>query len=169
MINCNILGKIDFKKELHRVFIVQRWDNLILNRCSCTFLIFYFWMELLFTVSNRDAAENSKEHCCCHNYCNFLGKNDVSKCQKSYQLLISTSLQKKRSASNSFCSHINKLLSIMDNPEQHPLHHTLDRQWSTFSNRLLQIHCQREIQKNLSCHMPLLYTTHLCLMCKLWP
>ncbi|KAM4588018.1 RNA-binding protein Raly isoform 3-T4 [Odontesthes bonariensis] len=35
-----------------------------------------------------------------------------------------------------------KLLSIMDNI-QHPLHHTVDRQRSTFSHRLLQLRCRR--------------------------
>ena len=38
---------------------------------------------------------------------------------------------------------LNKLLSIMDNPD-HPLHLTLDRQRSSFSNRLLQLHCRRD-------------------------
>ncbi|KAI3355030.1 hypothetical protein L3Q82_017846 [Scortum barcoo] len=33
---------------------------------------------------------------------------------------------------------LNRLLSIMDN-DQHPLHHTVDRQRSTFSHRLLQL------------------------------
>ena len=37
---------------------------------------------------------------------------------------------------------LNKLLSIMDN-DQHPLHHTVDRQRSTFSHRLLQLCCRR--------------------------
>ena len=37
---------------------------------------------------------------------------------------------------------LNKLLSIMDN-DQHPLHHTVDRQWSTFSHRLLQLRCRK--------------------------
>ncbi|KAM4580370.1 uncharacterized protein PAE49_005246 [Odontesthes bonariensis] len=36
-----------------------------------------------------------------------------------------------------------KLLSIMDN-KQHPLHHTVDRQRSTFSHRLLQLRCRRD-------------------------
>lgn len=38
---------------------------------------------------------------------------------------------------------LNKLFSIMDNPDQ-PLHHTLDRQRSSFSNRLLQLRCPRD-------------------------
>lgn len=37
---------------------------------------------------------------------------------------------------------INKLLSILDN-QDHPLHHTLGRQWSVFSKRLKQL-CFRE-------------------------
>ena len=35
---------------------------------------------------------------------------------------------------------LNKLLSIMDN-NQHPLHHTVVRQRSTFSHSLLQLRC----------------------------
>lgn len=38
---------------------------------------------------------------------------------------------------------LSKLLSIVDN-EEHPFHNTLDRQRSTFSNRLLQLHCRRD-------------------------
>ena len=38
---------------------------------------------------------------------------------------------------------LDKLLSIMDNPE-HPLHHLLDRQRSTFSNRLIQLRCHKD-------------------------
>ena len=38
---------------------------------------------------------------------------------------------------------LNKLLSIMDN-DQHPLHHTVDRQRSTFSHRLLLLRCRRD-------------------------
>ena len=38
---------------------------------------------------------------------------------------------------------LNKLLSIMDNPD-HPLHHTIDRQRSTFSRRLRQLRCLKE-------------------------
>ena len=38
---------------------------------------------------------------------------------------------------------LNKLLSILDNPE-HPLHQLLDRQRSTFSNRLIQLRCHKE-------------------------
>ncbi len=38
---------------------------------------------------------------------------------------------------------LNKLLSIMDN-DQHPLHHTVDGQRSTFSHRLLQLRCRRD-------------------------
>ena len=38
---------------------------------------------------------------------------------------------------------LNKLLSVMDN-DQHPLHHMVDRQQSTFSHRLLQLRCQRD-------------------------
>ena len=38
---------------------------------------------------------------------------------------------------------LNKLLSIMDNPD-HPLHHTLDRQRSSFSNRLIQLRCHKD-------------------------
>ena len=38
---------------------------------------------------------------------------------------------------------LDKLLSIMDNTE-HPLHHLLDRQRSTFSNRLIQLRCHKD-------------------------
>lgn len=38
---------------------------------------------------------------------------------------------------------LNKLLSIMDNPD-HLLHHILVRQWSSFSNRLIQLHCHKD-------------------------
>ena len=38
---------------------------------------------------------------------------------------------------------LNKLLSITDN-KQHPLHHTVARQRSTFSHRLLQLRCRRD-------------------------
>ncbi len=38
---------------------------------------------------------------------------------------------------------LSKLLSIMDNPE-HPLHHLLDRQRSSFSNRLIQLCCHKD-------------------------
>ena len=38
---------------------------------------------------------------------------------------------------------LNKLLSIMDK-NQHPLHHTVVRQRSTFSHRLLQLCCRRD-------------------------
>lgn len=38
---------------------------------------------------------------------------------------------------------LNKLLSIMDNPD-HPLHHTLDKQLSSFSNRLIQLRCHKD-------------------------
>ena len=37
---------------------------------------------------------------------------------------------------------LKKLLSILDNPD-HPLHHLLQGQRSTFSNRLLQLRCRR--------------------------
>ena len=36
-----------------------------------------------------------------------------------------------------------KLLSVMDNPD-HPLHHLLDGQRSTFSNRLVQLRCHKD-------------------------
>jgi len=38
---------------------------------------------------------------------------------------------------------LNKLLSIMHN-NQHPLHHAVVRQWSTFSHSLLQLCCRRD-------------------------
>ncbi|KAM4593012.1 uncharacterized protein PAE49_004932 isoform 1-T1 [Odontesthes bonariensis] len=38
---------------------------------------------------------------------------------------------------------MNKLLTIMEN-DRHPLHHTVDRQRSTFSPRLLQLPCRRD-------------------------
>ena len=38
---------------------------------------------------------------------------------------------------------LKKLLSIIDN-DQHPLHHTVVRQRSTFSHRLLQLRCRRD-------------------------
>ena len=38
---------------------------------------------------------------------------------------------------------LNKLLSIRDN-DQHPLYHTVVRERSTFSHRLLQLSCQRD-------------------------
>ena len=38
---------------------------------------------------------------------------------------------------------LNKLLSIIDN-DQHPRHHTVVRQRSTFSHRLLQLRCPRD-------------------------
>jgi gmma-aminobutyric acid receptor subunit gamma len=38
---------------------------------------------------------------------------------------------------------LKKVLSIMDN-KQHPLHHIVDRQRSTFSHRLLQLRCRRD-------------------------
>ncbi|XP_062860103.1 dehydrogenase/reductase (SDR family) member 7Cb isoform X1 [Trichomycterus rosablanca] len=38
---------------------------------------------------------------------------------------------------------VNKLISILDNPS-HPLHDLLIRQRSTFSNRLIQLHCKKE-------------------------
>ena len=38
---------------------------------------------------------------------------------------------------------LNKLLSIMDNHE-HPLHHLVDRQGSTLSNRLAQLRCHKD-------------------------
>ena len=38
---------------------------------------------------------------------------------------------------------LDKLLSIMGNPD-HPLHHLLDGQRSTFSNRLIQLCCHKD-------------------------
>ena len=38
---------------------------------------------------------------------------------------------------------LDKLFSILDNPE-HPLHNLLDRQRSTFSNRLIQLRCRKD-------------------------
>jgi hypothetical protein len=38
---------------------------------------------------------------------------------------------------------LNKLLAILDNPD-HPLHPLLDRQRSSFSNRLIQLHCHKD-------------------------
>lgn len=52
---------------------------------------------------------------------------------------------------------LNKLLSIMDN-DQHPLHHTVNRQRSTFSHRLLQLRCRRDrYRKSFRPHAITLY------------
>ncbi|KAI3366056.1 hypothetical protein L3Q82_009711 [Scortum barcoo] len=57
---------------------------------------------------------------------------------------------------------LNRLLSIMDN-DQHPLHHTVDRQqWSTFSHRLLQLRCRKgQIQEIFPATCHLTYKRHL--------
>ena len=55
---------------------------------------------------------------------------------------------------------LNKLLSIMDN-DQHPLHHTVDRQRSTFSHRLLQLRCRRDrYRKSFLPHAITLYNNN---------
>ena len=54
---------------------------------------------------------------------------------------------------------LNKLLSIIDN-DQHPLHHTVVRQRSTFSHRLLQLRCPRDrYRKSFLPHAITLYIT----------
>ena len=55
---------------------------------------------------------------------------------------------------------LNKLLSIMDH-DQHFLHHTVDRQRSSFSNRLLQLRCQRDrYRKSFLPHAITLYNNN---------
>jgi len=54
---------------------------------------------------------------------------------------------------------LNKLLSIMDN-DQHTLHHTVDRQRSTFSHRLLQL-CKETPDLSAMAHY--LYSTQPCM------
>ncbi|KAK0147391.1 hypothetical protein N1851_013140 [Merluccius polli] len=52
---------------------------------------------------------------------------------------------------------LKKLLSIIDN-DQHPLHHTVVRQRSTFSHRLLQLRCRRDrYRKSFMPHAITLY------------
>ena len=56
---------------------------------------------------------------------------------------------------------LNKLLSIMDNQE-HPLHHLVDRQRSTFSNRLVQLRCRKDrYRKSFLPTAIRLYNSHL--------